>query len=254
MRNFKTKNLCIWLDQREHGYMRMDKWAKCGRTIDPESLCGRDVYIGIDLASTIDLASVGFDFPPTDTEKRVVLQHSFICEETYARRVAEGRYQWGAWKDGGFLEVTDGSAVDQEAIEMYIDSTIQKYGWVPREICMDPWNSGHVGNDLTNEGYTVVAIIQGMKTLSGPTKNLREEAYSGALIHDHDPVLNWAMGNAIARQDHNENIMLDKEKSRERIDPVAAIIDAHVRGMIHESQTGVLYFMVEAEGGPASNA
>lgn len=44
-------------------------------------------------------------------------------------------------------------------------------------------------------------------------------------------MLNWAVGNAVVRQDHNENIMLDKDKSTDRIDPLAAVINAMTRAM-----------------------
>lgn len=244
MRDFLTKNLCVWIQQKEHGYMNMAKWAKAGADIDPESLRGRDVYIGIDLSSKIALTSVAFNFPPVEAEPdasppvegklRVVLQHSFMPQETYTQRIAEARYPWDSWRESGCLELTDGAEVDEQVMEDYIDATVQKYGWIPKEVCLDRWNAGHVGHDLTDRGYTVVEIIQGMQTLSGPTKDLRGEVYSGKVLHNRDPVLSWAMGNAIVRQDHNLNIMLDKDKSRECIDPVAAILDAHVRAMVQE--------------------
>ena len=66
----------------------------------------------------------------------------------------------------------------------------------------------------------MVEIRQGMRTLSEPTQNFREL------------VLTWAVSNAVTRQDANENIMLDKDKSTHRIDPIAALMNAHVRGML----------------------
>jgi phage terminase large subunit-like protein len=48
-------------------------------------------------------------------------------------------------------------------------------------------------------------------------------------MHDGNPVLTWALSNAVTKADANENIMLDKSKSTERIDPAAATINAHVR-------------------------
>ena len=46
--------------------------------------------------------------------------------------------------------------------------------------------------------------------------------------------MTWAVGNAVTRQDHNGNIMLDKSKATQRIDPIAALINAHVRVMVNE--------------------
>jgi phage terminase large subunit-like protein len=90
---------------------------------------------------------------------------------------------------------------------------------------------------MQDEGYTTVEIIQGIKTLSEPTKHFRESVLSGKVIHDGNPVLTWAMSNAVTRQDHNENIMLDKQKARQRIDPVAALMNAHVRAMVREERS-----------------
>jgi phage terminase large subunit-like protein len=51
--------------------------------------------------------------------------------------------------------------------------------------------------------------------------------------HNNNPVLSWAIGNAVTRQDANENIMLDKSKATDRIDPIASVINAHVRAMLN---------------------
>ena len=60
---------------------------------------------------------------------------------------------------------------------------------------------------------------------------IRERAYQKKILHTSNPVLNWAMGNAVTRQDGPGNIVLDKSKARERIDPVAALMNAHTRAM-----------------------
>ena len=61
--------------------------------------------------------------------------------------------------------------------------------------------------------------------------------YNKRVIHDKNPVLTWAMSNAVTREDHNCNFMLDKKKSVERIDPAAATMNAHVRAMLNEDNS-----------------
>ncbi|PHA38979.1 terminase [Bacillus toyonensis] len=99
-------------------------------------------------------------------------------------------------------------------------------------MCADPWNATQFMQDMEAEGYTMIEIRQGMATLSGPTKDFREQVYQKKVIHNNNPVLNWAVSNAITRQDANENIMLDKSKATQRIDPIAAVINSHVRCML----------------------
>jgi phage terminase large subunit-like protein len=62
-----------------------------------------------------------------------------------------------------------------------------------------------------------------------PTKDFRAKVYNNKIIHENNPVLNWAMGNAVIRKDHNENIMLDKSRAIQRIDPAASLMNSHVR-------------------------
>lgn len=237
IRNFLTKNQNMWVDQREQGYMPMDKWRACAATKDNPmpDLAGRECYIGVDLGAKIDLTSVAVEFPLEDG-RFVVLSHSFIPEERLKERMKTDKQPYDSWARLGWLTVVPGAVVDQQVIIDWIESKVADYGWRVREICVDPWNATQFSVDLQKLGYTVVEITQGIRTLSLPTKDFREKVLERKVIHDGSPVLTWAMGNAVERQDHNGNIMLDKQKSRERIDPVAALINAHARAMHHETE------------------
>ncbi len=61
MRNFMTKNMNIWVNMRENGYMDMQAWTDCGSDKLPD-LKNRECYVGIDLSKTIDLTAI-FYFP-----------------------------------------------------------------------------------------------------------------------------------------------------------------------------------------------
>jgi phage terminase large subunit-like protein len=233
MRNFLTKNMNQWVDQKEDGYMPMEKWAACEGEIP--DLRGRDCYVGVDLSAKIDLTSVGFEFP-LDGEY-AVLSHSFMPAETVAAKRKTDKVPYDLWIKQGHITETEGSVVDYDVVSQYIKEQATANGWVVREICCDPWNSTQFATDMQNDGFTTVEIIQGIKTLSEPTKHFRESVLSGKVIHDGNPVLTWAMSNAVTRQDHNENIMLDKQKARQRIDPVAALMNAHTRAMIREERS-----------------
>lgn len=233
MRNFLTKNMNIWVDQRDNGYMPMDRWRACGLDELPD-LSGLECYAGIDLSKKIDLTSAGFEFR-LDDGRYVVLSHSFIPEETLAQKRQTDKAPYDLWVKQGRITVTPGAVVDYEFVKKYIKDRAKDNGWIVKEICYDPYNATQFAQDMDAEGYVMVEIRQGIRTLSEPTKNFRELVLSGRLIHDNDPVLTWAVGNAVTRQDHNENIMLDKDKSTNRIDPIAALINSHVRAMVLEN-------------------
>jgi phage terminase large subunit-like protein len=96
---------------------------------------------------------------------------------------------------------------------------------------------------MEDHGFTMVEIPQMLRHLSGPTKEFRSNVYSGNIIHFDDPLLNWSVGNAVQRQDAQENIMLDKSKSTERIDPIAAIINGFSRATTGQVQDLSSHFL-----------
>lgn len=235
MRSFLTKNLNMWVDRREEGYMPMDKWRACAVNKDNPmpDLTGRACYIGVDLSSKIDLTSVGVEFP-LGQGRFAVLSHSFIPEERLRERLKVDKQPYDSWARLGWLTVIPGAVVDQKAIIDWIQEQVVQNGWQVREVCVDPWNATQFAVELQKLGYTVVEITQIPRILSEPTKDFRERVLRGEIIHDGSPVMAWAMSNAVERADHNGNIMLDKAKSRERIDPVVALMNAHARAMHYE--------------------
>lgn len=238
MRSFLTKRMNRWVDQKPNGYMDMSKWNACGRKIDWEELRGQEVVIGVDLSAKIDLTSINFE---TKKEKYLIKNHSFMPEDTLALRERTDKAHYRLWESQGWITATPGAVVDYSFIKAYILEKEKIYNLKIKEICADPWNATQFMQDMENEGYTVVEIRQGIPTLGGPTKDFREQAYQGNLEHDDSPVLAFAMANAVTRSDANDNIMLDKSKSTERIDPAAAAINSHVRAMVIQPNKKSVY-------------
>lgn len=229
MRSFLTKRMNRWVDQKPNGYMVMSKWNACGREIDWEELRGQEVIVGVDLSAKIDLTSVNFE---AKKEKYLIKSHSFMPEDTLALRERTDKAHYRLWESQGWITSTPGAVVDYSFIKAYIKGKEEEYQLRIREICADPWNATQFMQDMENEGYTVVEIRQGIATLGGPTKDLRDQVYQQNLEHDNSPVLAFAMANAVTRSDPNDNIILDKSKSTERIDPAAAAINSHARAML----------------------
>lgn len=228
MRNFLTKHMDLWIHQPESSYMVTEKWAACKGPVP--DLTGKICYIGVDLSAKIDLTSVGIEFPIDD--KYYVKSHSFMPEETLESRRNSDKAPYDFWVNQGFITLTKGAAVDYKTVLQWIIDEVKKNSWRVEEICIDPWGAGALSSDLIDEGFTVVEVIQGVKTLSEPTKHFREMVYMKRVGHDGDPLLAWAIGNAIAEEvDRNKNLILNKKKSKGRIDPIVSIINAHVRAM-----------------------
>lgn len=239
MRSFLTKTMNIWVDMKEGGYIPASKW-KAGQ-IEAFEMTGYDVYIGVDLSKKIDLTSVGYVFP-TDYGYHVG-QHSFMPEEALAERRAKDKVAYDVWIEEGWLDVTPGAVVDYSFVEQWIMDFINDNELNVILFCYDPYGATQFAQNMENYGLTIVEVRQGFPTLSEPTKEFRDFVYQNndrqkKITHVGDKVLSWAVGNAIAEMAANESIKLSKSKSRERIDPIAAIITAFVQARFASFESG----------------
>ncbi|MCY7492800.1 terminase large subunit [Bacillus safensis] len=228
MRNFLTKNMNIWVNMRDGGYMDMQAWSDCGKHESLPDLYGKECYVGIDLSKRIDLTAASFEFQ-LENGMYYVTSHGFMPEDTFHERMKTDRVPYDLWVKKGWLTLTDGAVVDYDYIRAYIKRLEVEKGWKIKEIGYDPYNATQFAQQMEADGYVMIEIRQGVQTLSEPTKDFREKVKARKIIHDNNDLLTWAMGNAVTKIDAQENIMLDKSKSSQRIDPAAALINAHVR-------------------------
>lgn len=235
MSAFLTKNMDIWNNQTEASYMDMAKWNARG-VIAPDDidLTGRDAYVGIDLSSKVDLTAASFVVPVmvNGAQKYVIISHAFMPENTKQRRIKTDRVPYASYEAAGWLTCNPGDVVDYRFMTVWIRKEAERMGLNIKEICFDPYNATYYAQELQRDGYTCIEVRQGPQTLSEPTKRFREETYQGNILHYKNDLLDWAISNAILKKDHNENILLDKEKSTNRIDPIAATINAFSRAMV----------------------
>lgn len=235
MESFLTKNMDLWVNQSAMSYIDMAKWKERGAITElPVDPYGYDVYVGVDLSRRIDLTAAALVMPLDDdgTTKYLVRAHGFIPEETIAAHEKTDKIPYRAWARAGYLTITPGDVVDYRFISTWIREQVDTLGVNLREVCYDPYNATHFAQELDAQGIMTVEVRQGMRTLSEPTKAFREEAYRDNILHEPNPLLDWAISNAVTKRDHNENIMLDKEKSTNRIDPIAAVINAFSRAHV----------------------
>ena len=239
MRNFLTKNMNLWVDHKDNGYMPMDAWSKCKIKEKPD-LSLRECYVGIDLSKKIDLTSIGGVINLGDG-RFYVWQHSFIPEDTLAEKRKTDKVPYDLFINEGWLTVTPGAVVDYNFIQAHLKRLESENLWTFKEVCYDPFNATQFSHEMQADGYTMVEIRQGVRTLSEPTKFVRELVLSGRLIHGDDKLLTWATGNAVTISDSNGNIKLDKSKSTDRIDPICAVINGMVRAMVLEQNKTSVY-------------
>ncbi|MBC2456136.1 terminase TerL endonuclease subunit [Clostridium beijerinckii] len=240
---FLTKCLNKWVQAKENGYMNMAKWKKCEVKEIPYDLRNRVVYVGFDMSAKIDLTSVAFIIPILSDEldssgkkivKYVCFSHSFIPNQTKLReRMAVDKVPYDSWERSDYLTITNTEIVDQQQVMDYVLETCKKNSWRIETLCFDPANASKMMIDLSNEGYVVEEVFQSHKSLNESTQGFREQIYCGNVIYTNNPLLNYAMSNAVIKT-NNGLIKIDKDATTKRIDPVDALLCAFKLALYHE--------------------
>jgi len=237
---FLRLELDIWT-QSETKWVDIEHWKACGTAVDPNGLQGRTCYGGLDLSSTTDVSAFVLVFPPQhEADDYQALCRFFIPEDAMVERSRRDRVPYDAWVRQGYVTATPGNVIDYAWILDQIDQDAQMYDL--KEIAFDRWGASRIQTQLMEMGGEdfLVQFGQGFRSMSPPMKELEKLILSEKVTHGNNPVLNWMADNLVARQDPAGNIKPDKEKSREKIDGMVALIMALDRALRHE-RSGSVY-------------
>lgn len=241
MTSFLVKNLNMWQNKTENTYIDIDKLKACVVKEIPYNLYGKDVYIGIDVASKTDLCSVTFEFPILDGEvlKFVIKTTSFIPnEEKLREHILTDKQPFEAWLRAGFVKLTKTPIVDQKQVIDYCINACKSNNWNIKAFGVDPHNAGLLTTTLSDLGYDVFEIYQSKKHLNEPTVDLREQIYCKNVIIEENQMLIWEFGNAKVIE-HEGLIKIDKSRQRDRIDNVDSTICSHKLAMYWKNEVTI---------------
>ena len=137
----------------------------------------------------------------------------------------------------GSLVVMDGTVLDMMQVYDDLDAHIAQYEYDVRAFGFDPYNAKEFVARWENENgpFGIEKVIQGAKTESVPLGELKKLAGERMLLFDEE-LMTFAMGNCITLEDTNGNRKLFKKRYEEKIDAVAAMMDAYVAYKINREQ------------------
>lgn len=236
MNAFLRYQLNIWT-RAETKWMNMDSWRLSAGPVPASALedflRGRDCYGGLDLAFTQDLAASVYVFPPIPDDPLYYALCRFFCPEaSILKRSQKDRVPYDLWADQGWIIPTPGDFIEHEFIFAHIKQDMDKFHI--REIAFDRFGAEWITTALQNIGLTMVQFGQGYVSMSPPMKDLEVLIGKHQLAHGDNPVLTWNADNVIASMDPAGNVKPDKQKSREKIDGIVALIMALSRAMVHD--------------------
>jgi phage terminase large subunit-like protein len=215
----KTKHLNIWVGARS-AWMNMEAWKRCADpSLTTDQFEGEPCWIGLDLASKIDIAS-NLRIYKRDGIYYLLGRH-YLPEE---RINDPDKSHYQGWLHDGHLIATDGDVIDYGRIKEDIFTDARDYDIVA--LGYDPWNATQLATELIAEGINAIEIRQGVRQLSEPMKHLEAMVLAGKLRHDGNPCMTWMMGNVVAKTDANDNIYPRKEREENKIDGAVAAIMA----------------------------
>ena len=181
---------------------------------------------GCDLSSTTDLTCA--TLLGVVKGKIRVKQMYWIPTNYLEKKVAEDKIPYDKWLKTGWLRLSGDSKIDYHDITKWFLEEVQENDLRPLWIGYDSWNAEFWKQEMVDSGFDMVEVRQGYKTESAPLKQMKADLMDKKINYNNNPILKWNLSNVAIKQDDNENIMITKEKSRQRIDGVASLMDAYV--------------------------
>lgn len=231
---FKRLYLNLWTES-DNPWLQMARYDACvGELPD---LKGRACYAGLDLSTTTDLSAFVLVFLPLyEDEPFYAIPFAWCPGDSIRDRSRRDKVPYALWNTQGFIEATPGPVVNYDYIFRTIDQAAKDYDL--KAVCFDSWGSAQIIAKIEDSGIEVIQFGQGYKSMSPPTKELEKLILEKKIVFPENPVLRWCASNAVTQSDPAGNLKLSKDKSREKIDPVIALImglDGCIRNKVETS-------------------
>jgi len=184
--------------------------------------------LGADLSQGDDFCAFTFLFPLRGG-KFGIKTRSYITSLTLMKLPAAMRAKYDEFINEGSLHVLEGTILDMMEVYEDLDTFIEEQKYDVRCLGFDPYNAKEFVTrwEQENGPFGIEKVIQGAKTESVPLGELKHLSGERLLIFDQ-ALMSFAMGNSITMEDTNGNRKLLKKRYDEKIDNVAALMDAFI--------------------------
>ena len=194
----------------------------------PHSYWQMPCVMGVDLSQGDDFCAFTFLFP-LPREEYGIKTRCYISSDTMNKLTPATRIKYDEFLQEGSLMVLDCVALDMNEVYDDLEKFIAECEYDVVSVGYDPYNAKDFIQRWTTENgpYAVEKVIQGAKTESVPLGELKKLAENRLLVFDEE-LMSFCMGNAITLEDTNGNRKLYKKRHQDKIDAVAAMLDAYV--------------------------
>lgn len=184
--------------------------------------------LGCDLSQGDDFCAFTFMFP-LGNERYGIKTRNYISSSTLMKLPAAMRIKYDQFMMEGSLIVLEGTTLDMMEVYEDLDNHINDCGYDVRSLGFDPYNAKEFVERWKSENgpFGIEKVIQGVRTESVPLGELKKLSEERKLLFDEELMM-FAMGNCITIEDTNGNRKLLKKRYEQKIDAVAAMMDAYV--------------------------
>ena len=184
--------------------------------------------LGCDLSQGDDFCSFTFLFPLSNGCFGIKTRN-YITEMTLMKLPTAMRIKYDQFMNEGSLVVLSGTVLDMMEVYDDLDNHIEECGYDVRCVGYDPYNAKEFIDrwERENGPLGTIKVPQGVKTETVPLGELKKMSEERMLLFDEE-LMTFAMGNCITLEDTNGNRKLLKKRREQKIDAVAAMMDAYV--------------------------
>lgn len=189
---------------------------------------GQTCALGADLSQGDDFCAFTFLFP-LGQGRFGIKTRAYVAENKVIKLPQAMQQRYQDFVNENSLVIMEGGILNMMDVYDELDEYIIEHNFIVDSFGYDPYNAAAFVErwERENGSYGVTKVIQGVKTESVPLGELKKLAEDRCLIFDQE-VMKFAMGNSVAIQDNNGNYKLSKKRSEEKIDCVAAMMDAWI--------------------------
>lgn len=184
--------------------------------------------LGADLSRGDDFCAFTFMFPLPDGSYGIKVR-SYITSNTLHKLPSAMRLRYEEFIAEGSLFVFDGIVLDMMQVYEELENFIAEHEYDVRCLGFDPYNAENFVDRWSRENgqFGIVKVIQGARTESVPLGELKKMSEERILRFD-EKLMQFAMENCVTLTDTNGNRKLMKLRNEDKIDNVAALMDAWI--------------------------
>ena len=197
-------------------------------THPPSDFWNMPCSLGADLSQGDDFCAFTFLFPLSNGSYGVKTR-CYISSLTLMKLPGAMRQKYEEFINEGSLQVLECTVLDMMEVYEDLDKFISDSNYDVRSFGFDPYNAREFVQrwETENGPYAIEKVIQGVKTESVPLGELKTLSEERMLIFDQE-LMTFTMGNCITLEDTNGNRKLLKKRHEQKIDSVAAMMDAYI--------------------------